>query len=97
MYRRIFFPNAFSPNDDGRNDTFRAYIDCAPRRFHLAVFNRWGGKVFESTGPEQGWDGRIQGEPAPTGLYAYVLEYEFGEGMKAREYGQLSAGSASGR
>ncbi len=85
-----YLPNAFSPNSDGRNDTFRAYLACEPGSFHLSVFDRWGGKVFESKDPDEGWDGRVQGEPAPAGLYAFVLEYAFGNGESAREYGEVA-------
>ena len=85
-----YLPNAFSPNDDGRNDTFRAYLACQPNSFRLSVFSRWGEKVFESNNPGVGWDGRVKGENAPTVLYAFVLEYEFGDREKVREYGELS-------
>ncbi len=85
-----YLPNAFSPNDDGRNDTFQAYLSCKPNRFRLSIFSRWGGKVFESKKPGEGWDGRIKEKDAPTGLYAFVLEYEFGDGEKVREYGELA-------
>ncbi|MCB0559094.1 MAG: gliding motility-associated C-terminal domain-containing protein [Phaeodactylibacter sp.] len=87
---QAYLPNAFSPNDDGRNDTFRAYLACEPSRLRLSIFSHWGGKVFEGASPSQGWDGRIRGEPAPGGLYTFVLEYEFGEGLKVKEYGQVS-------
>ena len=86
----VYIPNAFSPNDDGRNDTFQAYLACDPNRFQLSVFDRWGGKVFESKNPNEGWNGQIQGKPAPAGLYAFVLEYAFGDGERVREYGDVS-------
>ena len=85
-----YLPNAFSPNDDGRNDTFRAYLACEPNTYRLSVFDRWGGQVFESKDPARGWDGRIRGKAAPNGLYAFVLEYEFGDGQRVREYGEVS-------
>lgn len=87
---QAYLPNAFSPNNDGRNDTFRAYLACEPASFHLSVFNRWGSKVFESKNPDAGWDGRIKGDSAPAGLYAYVLEYAFGDGEQVSKYGELS-------
>ena len=85
----IYAPNAFSPNDDGRNDVFLPFLDCQPVAFHLSIYDRWGSKAFESRDTRRGWDGKMRGKPAPAGLYAYLVEYEYGEGQKAREYGAL--------
>jgi gliding motility-associated-like protein len=85
----IYLPNAFSPNDDGRNDVFLPALACQPVAFHLAIYDRWGGKAFESRDSRRGWDGKMGGKPAPAGLYVYLVEYEYGSGQKAREYGAL--------
>ena len=41
----VYVPNAFSPNDDGRNDLFLPYFDpnYSILDFELKVFDRWGG------------------------------------------------------
>lgn len=70
----IYLPTAFSPNDDGRNDLFEP-LGPDIEAVNLKVFNRWGGLVFEGNGANSAWDGRINGEDAPGGTYAYVLEY----------------------
>jgi len=87
--RRVYLPNAFSPgNDDGRNDYFTVYAaaDEVVRVRRLAVFDRWGGQVFERRDflPNQvaeGWDGRYRGEAAPAGVYVYWAEVEFADGQ----------------
>ena len=39
----------------------------------LIIFNRWGQKVFESTHPNNGWDGTFEGEPVKSDVYGYYL------------------------
>jgi gliding motility-associated-like protein len=70
----VEFPTAFTPNGDDFNNVFtmvlpegRATID------RMQIFNRWGQLVFESTEPNAGWDGRINGADAPTDLYLYKV------------------------
>jgi gliding motility-associated-like protein len=68
----ILAPNAFTPNGDGHNDVFRA-IPLGIKDFHyLAVFNRWGQRVFYSTDPGKGWDGTIGGQSQPAGVYVWM-------------------------
>lgn len=65
-------PNVFTPNGDGKNDEFRvAYRSL--REFHGWVYNRLGKLVFEWRDPAKGWDGNINGRPAPEGAYFYVI------------------------
>ncbi len=65
-------PNAFSPNGDGNNDEFRV-VYRSIREFHCWIYNRWGKLVYEWTDPAKGWDGTINGQPAPEGAYYYVI------------------------
>ena len=69
-----YLPNAFSPNDDGRNDTFFPFIVCPNATYTLQVFDRWGSMIFESTADQQEWDGQIDGKAAPVGVYVYVVQ-----------------------
>ncbi|RYC67823.1 gliding motility-associated C-terminal domain-containing protein, partial [Spirosoma sordidisoli] len=66
-------PNVFTPNGDGKNDTFRPMrCERFVERVELVVYNRWGAKVFESSGPTVNWDGRTSdGQELPSGLYYY--------------------------
>lgn len=66
-------PNAFTPNGDGRNDVFVA-LACPSfvESVQFIVYNRWGSKVYESTGPVVNWDGRSSsGSALPGGVYYY--------------------------
>lgn len=73
--RCVNFPTAFTPNGDGLNDIFRAGAFCPVTAYQLAVFDRFGQKVFEATDPARGWDGRINGKKADPGGYTYFCVY----------------------
>ena len=73
----IYVPNAFSPNDDFVNDTFRSYPACPLESFNLKVFNRWGILVFETDDVEESWDGYFNGELMNNGVCSWVISYFF--------------------
>ncbi len=68
----IDVPNAFSPNDDGRNDIFFVR-GIGVAQLNLKIFNRWGQKVFETTDINIGWDGQYKGVPQEMDVYAWEL------------------------
>lgn len=72
----LYIPNAFSPNDDGANDSFRAFptSDAIWTAYELMVFDRWGNLLFRSEDPTEGWDGRLKGSRLNTGVYVYHLK-----------------------
>lgn len=70
---QLYMPNSFTPNGDGLNDWFRIPAGSLIDLKELAVFDRWGGKVFATTDASRGWDGRSGGKDAPAGLYVYLL------------------------
>lgn len=80
----IFFPNAFSPNHDGNNDVYRAIVYASLDKFYLAVFDRWGAKIFETTDPFIGWDGTFNGQLENAGTYVYFARYQV-HGAKGSE------------
>ncbi|MCB0554576.1 MAG: gliding motility-associated C-terminal domain-containing protein [Phaeodactylibacter sp.] len=68
----VYIPNAFSPNDDGRNDAFQAF--ARPDQFSMRIFDRWGAQVFQSEDITRSWDGLFLGKAAPAGVYVYLIE-----------------------
>ncbi|MCW3091368.1 MAG: hypothetical protein JWP81_2437 [Ferruginibacter sp.] len=72
----IFFPTAFSPNDDQRNDVFKILNGDNITNFYLAIFNRWGEKVFETHDAKKGWDGNINDGKAEAGAYIWYCKFE---------------------
>jgi gliding motility-associated-like protein len=72
----VYIPNAFTPNRDGKNDTFRPLLFGKVITYHLAIYNRWGEKIFESTEPNVGWDGTTNGRDANTSVYIWTCIYQ---------------------
>ncbi|MEM1215573.1 MAG: gliding motility-associated C-terminal domain-containing protein [Bacteroidota bacterium] len=70
-----YWPNAFSPNLDGVNDTFKPESFCPLTGYELQLFDRWGRQVFVSNDPLLGWDGRQGGQLAPQGVYVWMATY----------------------
>jgi gliding motility-associated-like protein len=75
----VYLPNAFTPNNDGRNDIFRPVFAGAASMFRFAVYDRWGRLMFESTSPSGGWDGTTGGKEQPAGVYVWVCVYKLYE------------------
>jgi len=76
---RLQMPTAFSPNGDGHNDRLLPVrtAGCDLTHYSMSVYNRFGQRVFSSSRPDQGWDGRYRGKPADVGTYMYYIEYSF--------------------
>ncbi|MBR1774998.1 MAG: gliding motility-associated C-terminal domain-containing protein [Bacteroidales bacterium] len=69
----IFIPNAFSPNNDGKNDILYVSGDYI-ESMDWIIYDRWGEKVFHSTDITQGWDGKYKNNDCQAGVYYYKLE-----------------------
>ena len=70
---QTFIPNTFTPNADGVNDIFRVrgpYYNF----FYLAVYNRWGERIFESSKMEDGWNGSYKDIKSDPGVYGYYMK-----------------------
>ncbi|MEZ5017117.1 MAG: gliding motility-associated C-terminal domain-containing protein [Flavipsychrobacter sp.] len=73
---KLFFPTAFTPNRDGRNDIARFIGDITNvKEYTLRIYNRWGEQVYTTIDISQGWDGTYKGIPAELGTYYYVIKY----------------------
>ena len=69
----IFIPNAFTPNGDGKNDTWKIpFLDPAFGA-EVSVFNRYGQLVYHSKASTVSWDGTIKGQKQPVGTYVYII------------------------
>jgi gliding motility-associated-like protein len=68
----LYVPDAFSPNSDGHNDFFRAR-GPALSSLSIGVFDRWGIRVAELHSFEEAWNGEIDGKPAASGVYQWVI------------------------
>lgn len=68
-------PNIFTSNNDGKNDCFGMQGAAEMKGYSLEVFDRWGKRMFRSSGSVLDWDG----EGAASGVYFYVMRFECGE------------------
>jgi len=87
----LFIPNAFSPNEDGKNDYFRPRNICF-KIFHLVIYDRWGVKVFEEKEDiyTKGWDGMYKGKIGETAVFNYYFSYELVDGNSGVKKGTVS-------
>lgn len=87
---KIYTPTAFSPNNDGLNDDFHfKLVENFYGEVHrLRIYNASGEAIHEATGPEASWDGNVNGQVAPFGQYAYVIEYTV-NGVNYRKSGTV--------
>jgi gliding motility-associated-like protein len=72
----IRIPNAFTPNNDNRNDRFRAVIDPGIEIVEMVIVSRWGEVMYSDSGNE-GWDGRYKNQEAPADTYLFRIRYKF--------------------
>lgn len=69
----VLIPSAFTPNDDGANDTWQlqgieGYPNCL-----VEIYDRWGGQIFNSKGYLMPWDGKLNSQLMPVATYYYVI------------------------
>lgn len=70
----VYTPNAFTPDGDGLNESFRPFV-TGFNSYRLVIANRWGQIVFDSEDATEGWNGRMKniGDPCPDGVYSWSL------------------------
>ncbi len=66
--------NIFTPNGDGKNDTWFVSGKGLNQDFEVSIFNRWGVEVFSQKGYSNEWDGTSNGEQLPQGAYYYIIK-----------------------
>jgi gliding motility-associated-like protein len=89
----IDIPNVFTPNGDGINDYFlpRQLLARGLTEFKMSIYNRWGQLIFESKSLNgSGWDGRLNGENQPEGVYVYIIDAAFKDGQKEFHQGNVT-------
>jgi len=86
--RQVHIPNAFSPNNDGQNDSF--FINSnqsVDKILFFGIYNRWGKLIYQSSNipsndSSYGWDGLSKGKLQPLGTYVFVADILFLDGEK---------------
>ncbi|WP_343607022.1 choice-of-anchor L domain-containing protein [Fluviicola sp.] len=77
----VIVPNIFTPNGDNNNDVFKLTTTNATD-VNIRINNRWGNVVYEGSGLDPFWDGKINGTLAADGVY--FLQYTV-KGLMGKE------------
>jgi gliding motility-associated-like protein len=86
--KRVYIPNAFTPNFDGFNDYFQVFTGPGVNNLvRMNIFDRWGELIYEVTdvdpnANDYGWDGTFRGQRMNSGIYVYFIELEFFSGER---------------
>lgn len=71
----LLLPNAFTPNGDGVNDNFRPLHACDMENYSMTIFNSYGEKIFFSTDPLKGWNGKLKNVLLNQGNYVWSVSF----------------------
>ncbi len=86
----VYVPNAFTPNNDGLNDEFRAIVFGNLEYFLFEVYNRYGQVVFTTNDPQKGWNGvwnRMAQDPS---VFVWKCYYRYEGETKEFLYGTVT-------
>ncbi|WP_167343658.1 gliding motility-associated C-terminal domain-containing protein [Pedobacter borealis] len=86
---QVYIPNAFTPNNDGKNDTFLIYGNTISSA-KMSIFTQWGQLIFQSDNVANGWDGTFKGVNQPIGVYAYMVDITFTNGTTSLRKGTVT-------
>ncbi|MBQ9474309.1 MAG: leucine-rich repeat protein [Bacteroidales bacterium] len=73
MLGTVYVPNSFTP-DEPANNRFRVFCSDI-KDYHIAIYSRNGLAIYQSSNPDDEWDGSYKGKPCPQGAYVYVITY----------------------
>lgn len=88
----LWMPNAFSPNGDGINDTWRVYQkDDEIIYYSGSIYDRWGNQIKSWTNESDiSWDGMLHGKVMDSGVYLYWLQYAYSDGEIRTIFGDIN-------
>lgn len=73
IIEKILIPDAFTPNNDGINETWELKgIEGYPKS-RVTIYNRWGEVIFNSVGYQNAFDGVVAGALQMPGVYTYKI------------------------
>ncbi|MCH2223209.1 MAG: CotH kinase family protein [Crocinitomicaceae bacterium] len=86
----IHVPTGFSPNGDGKHDTYSIIVGKDILSFKFHVYDRWGNRMFISSAKGFEWDGTYKGKELNAGVYAYMLEVTYENGTGEMRTGNIT-------
>lgn len=85
----VFVPNTFTPNGDGKNETFGVGTEVAYQSYTMHIFNKWGEIIFATRNMARKWNGTYGGKDAPVGTYVWRISYINRKGQRKYEQGNV--------
>ena len=87
----IYVPNTFTPNSDDHNEIFKPFTYFVSENGYLfSIYNKQGGKIFETNNPQKGWDGTFKNSQVQNDNYVYYLKYFNGDGYLTENTGIIT-------
>jgi gliding motility-associated-like protein len=72
--KKIYVPDYFTPNNDGKNDKMMPLLVGITRLTNFRIWNRWGQLVYQTQKQGEGWDGIYQGVKQPMETFLWIAE-----------------------
>jgi gliding motility-associated-like protein len=85
----IYVPNTFTPTGDGINDYFYAKSQGI-KDIKIYIYNRWGAEIYIIESASGKWDGNYLNDPAPEGVYYYILKAKGIDGKEYEKHGSVT-------
>jgi gliding motility-associated-like protein len=76
----FYIPNAFTPNGDGKNDSFGLLNGVTLQDFSMKIYDRYGHIIFASNNVNERWNGTYKDKTMPAGSYTWQVTYINGLG-----------------
>jgi len=89
----LYVPNAFTPNENGLNETFFPKgVGIDESRYKMWIFDRWGNMIWFTESWGKGWDGRANdgNDIAQEDVYVWKIQIYDYTGMKHDFIGHVS-------
>jgi gliding motility-associated-like protein len=88
-YSTLYIPNSFTPNNDGRNDFFKAEGTFLAS-FEMYVYDRWDNLIIKLDDIDKSWNGKQKGAEAPADIYVYKGTATDVAGKQISFHGQIT-------
>ncbi len=79
----IYFPSAFTPNNDGKNDKYKPLVYGRLTSYSFVIYNRWGQVVFNTNSVNDAWNGTYKGLQQDSDIFIWICNYRL-EGEENR-------------
>ena len=85
----FYIPNAFTPDNNGRNDFFKPFIGGVVKKYQFMIYNRWGQIIFTTNDQHKGWDGKLAGIDQDPNVFVWTCTYQIENQSVKKEKGTV--------